>query len=128
MLFGGRRVFVIFCFKEKNAVIIFLPPPKKIALLTIVRTCARSRHNNIYNNSLCCYSCMKAGRSRSYKLVATSALENLFPGLWTWTLHWVSCKASSSIQCVSVDSASLIIYPEIKATEVSFQSWKCYLL
>ena len=28
----------------------------------------------------------------------------------------------SYIQCVSVDSASLIIYPEIKATEVPFQS------
>ena len=28
------------------------------------------------------------------------------------------------IQCVSVDSASLIIYPEIKATEVTFSALK----
>ena len=28
------------------------------------------------------------------------------------------------IQCVSVDSTSLIIYPEIKATKVAFQSLK----
>ena len=32
------------------------------------------------------------------------------------------CLVQLDIQCVSVDSASLIIYPEIKATEVSFQS------
>ena len=31
------------------------------------------------------------------------------------------------IQCVSVDSASLIIYPEIKATEVTFSALKRYL-
>ena len=31
------------------------------------------------------------------------------------------------IQCVSVDSASLIIYPEIKATEVAFSALKRYL-
>ena len=31
------------------------------------------------------------------------------------------------IQCVSVDSASLIIYPEIKATEVRFSALKRYL-
>ena len=33
-------------------------------------------------------------------------------------------KASKKnfIQCVSLDSTSLIIYPEIKATEVPFQS------
>ena len=35
--------------------------------------------------------------------------------------------AVSSIQCVSVDSASLIIYPEIKATEVTFSALKRYL-
>ena len=32
-----------------------------------------------------------------------------------------------AIQCVSVDSASLIIYPEIKATEVTFSALKRYL-
>ena len=34
---------------------------------------------------------------------------------------------SPNIQCVSLDSASPIIYPEIKATEVPFQSWNPYL-
>ena len=34
---------------------------------------------------------------------------------------------ASSIQCISVDSASFVIYPEIKATEVPFQSLKTYL-
>ena len=32
-----------------------------------------------------------------------------------------------NIQCVSVDSACLIIYPEIKATEVAFSALKRYL-
>ena len=36
-------------------------------------------------------------------------------------------KIKSTIQCVSVDSASLIIYPEIKATEVAFSALKRYL-
>ena len=35
--------------------------------------------------------------------------------------------ATSYIQCVSLDSASLIIYPEIKATEVTFSALKRYL-
>ena len=39
----------------------------------------------------------------------------------------LSLRNRAPIQCVSLDSTSLIIYPEIKATEVSFQSWKCYL-
>ena len=39
------------------------------------------------------------------------------------SIHYIILR----IQCVSVDSASLIIYPEIKATEVAFQSWKPYL-
>ena len=44
-------------------------------------------------------------------------------------LHWQteSVDLPTDIQCVSVDSASLIIYSEIKATEVPFRSWKCYL-
>ena len=38
---------------------------------------------------------------------------------------WINM--TSRVQCVSLDSTSLIIYPEIKATEVPFQSWKSYL-
>ena len=36
-------------------------------------------------------------------------------------------STTATIQCVSVDSASLIIYPEIKATEVTFSALKRYL-
>ena len=39
----------------------------------------------------------------------------------------VKSELLRTIQCVSVDSASLIIYPEIKATEVPFFSWNTYL-
>ena len=38
-----------------------------------------------------------------------------------------SKQPSNGIQCVSVDSTSLIIYPEIKATEVAFSALKHYL-
>ena len=47
--------------------------------------------------------------------------------LLTVVIILFSRTIKTHIQCVSVDSASLIIYPEIKATEVLFQSWKCYL-
>ena len=35
--------------------------------------------------------------------------------------------ATTNIQCVSVDSASFVIYPETKATEVSLSALKRYL-
>ena len=35
--------------------------------------------------------------------------------------------SQSTIQCVSLDSPSFVIYPDIKATEVKALKLKCYL-